>query len=80
MSWAKQSADAGMARLHEWEAVRGMMGAKVEVDVPNVEFIKVYLNELNVDVHSTVYQMNFMSKMSEICIYKVHFNLGAGRR
>ena len=26
MSWAKQSADARLAGLHEWEAARGVMG------------------------------------------------------
>ena len=34
MSWAKQSVDAGMARLCEWEAARGVMGGEVEVDAP----------------------------------------------
>ena len=28
MSWAKQSADAGLAGLHEWEAARGVMGRR----------------------------------------------------
>ena len=44
MVWAKQSADAGVAGLREWEVVRGMMQGEVEVDLPDVpeeSFIKV---------------------------------------
>ena len=47
MSWAKQSADAGLAGLCEWEAARGVMGEEVDVDLPNVpeeKFIKVVSN------------------------------------
>ena len=40
MSWAKESADAGMARLHEWEAARGVMG-EVEVDAPTWSLLKL---------------------------------------
>ena len=28
MSWAKKSADAGLAGLHEWEVARGVMGRR----------------------------------------------------
>ena len=28
MSWAKQSADAGLAGLREWEVARGVMGRR----------------------------------------------------
>ena len=33
MSWAKESADAGIAGLSEWEAARGVLGGEVDVDV-----------------------------------------------
>ena len=36
MSWAKESADAGVAGLSEWEVVRGVMQGEVDVDLPNV--------------------------------------------
>ena len=36
MLWAKQSADAGLAGLREWEATRGVMGEEVDVDLPDV--------------------------------------------
>ena len=42
--WAKQSADASVAGLNEWEVVRGVMQGEVDVDLPDVpekEFIKV---------------------------------------
>ena len=51
MSWAKESADAGIAGLSEWEAARGVLGGEVDVDVPNVpdvEFIKVVSNFNNI--------------------------------
>ena len=35
MSWAKQSADAGIAGLCEWEAARGVMVEEVDVDLPD---------------------------------------------
>ena len=41
MSWAKESADAGIAGLSEWEATRGVLGGEVDIDSPDVEFIKV---------------------------------------
>ena len=44
MVWAKQSADAGVAGLKEWEVVRGVMQGKVEVELPDIpekNFIKV---------------------------------------
>ena len=44
MALAKQSADAGVAGLREWEVVRGVMQGEVEVDLPDVpktSFIKV---------------------------------------
>ena len=57
MSWAKQSADAGLAGLREWEVTRGVMGEEVDVDLPNVpkekfikvvsNFVTVHLNNLN---------------------------------
>ena len=46
MSWAKESADAGIAGLSEWEAARGVLGGKVDVDTPDVEFIKVVSNSI----------------------------------
>ena len=46
MSWAKESADAGIAGLSEWEAARGVLGGEVDVDVPDVEFIKVVSNSI----------------------------------
>ena len=46
MSWAKQSADEGMAGLSEWEAARGVLRGEVEVDPPDVEFIKVISNSI----------------------------------
>ena len=36
MLWAKQSADAGIAGLREWEAARGVMVEEVDVDLPNM--------------------------------------------
>ena len=54
MLWAKQSADAGIAGLHEWEAARGVMGEEVDVDLPDMpeeKFIKVVSN--SVTVHLT---------------------------
>ena len=51
MSWAKQSADARIAGLHEWEAARGVMVEEVDVDLPNVpkeKFIKVVINSVTV--------------------------------
>ena len=44
MSWAKESADAGVAGLSEWEVVRGVMQGEVDVDLPEVPetaFVKV---------------------------------------
>ena len=55
MSWAKQSADAGLAGLHEWEAARGVMGEEVDVDVPDVpeeKFIKVVSNSVTVHLNN----------------------------
>ena len=46
MSWAKESADAGIARLSEWEAARGVLGGEVDIDTPDVEFIKVVSNSI----------------------------------
>ena len=46
MSWAKESADAGIAGLHEWEAARGVLGGEVDVDPPDVEFIKTVSNSI----------------------------------
>ena len=46
MSWAKESADPGIARLCEWEAARGVLGGEVDVDAPDVEFIKVVSNSI----------------------------------
>ena len=51
MLWAKQSADAGLAVLCEWEAARGVMGEEVDVDLPDVpkeKFIKVVSNSVTV--------------------------------
>ena len=51
MSWTKESADAGIAGLREWEAARGVLGGEVDVDapdVPDVEFIKVVSNSNNI--------------------------------
>ena len=56
MAWAKQSADAGVAGLKEWEVVRGVMQGEVDVDLPDVpekSFIKVV---------STVYSVQYTSK------------------
>ena len=53
MSWAKQSTDVGLAGLCEWEAVRGVMGEEVDIDllnVPEEEFIKVVSNSVTVHV------------------------------
>ena len=46
MSWAKESADAGIAGLNEWEAARGVLGGEVDIDTPDVEFIKVVSNSI----------------------------------
>ena len=46
MSWAKESADAGIAKLREWEAARGVLGGEVDIDAPDVEFIKVVSNSI----------------------------------
>ena len=46
MSWAKESANAGIAGLSEWEAARGVLGGEVDIDTPNVEFIKVVSNSI----------------------------------
>ena len=46
MSWAKESADAGIAGLREWEAARGVLGGEVDIDTPDVEFIKVVSNSI----------------------------------
>ena len=46
MSAAKESVDAGIARLHEWEAARGVLGDEVDVDAPDVEFIKIVSNSI----------------------------------
>ena len=46
MLWAKESADAGIAGLSEWEAARGVLGGEVDVDVPDVVFIKVVSNSI----------------------------------
>ena len=46
MSWVKESADAGIAGLPEWEAVRGVLGGEVDVDAPDVEFIKIVSNSI----------------------------------
>ena len=49
MSWAKESVDAGIAGLSEWEAARGVLAGEVDVDAPNVpdmEFIKVVSNSI----------------------------------
>ena len=32
MSWAKESVDAEIAGLREWEAARGVLGGEVDVD------------------------------------------------
>ena len=44
MSWAKESADAGVAGLSEWEVVRGVLQGEVDVNLPKVPetaFVKV---------------------------------------
>ena len=46
MSWAKESADAGIAGLREWEAARGVLGSEVDGDPPDVEFIKIVSNSI----------------------------------
>ena len=46
MSWAKESVDAGIAGLSEWEAARGVLRDEVDVDTPDVEFIKVVSNSI----------------------------------
>ena len=46
MSWAKESADAGIAGLSEWEAARGVLGGEVDIDTPDMEFIKVVSNSI----------------------------------
>ena len=54
MSWAKQSADAGLAGLCEWKGARGVMGEEVDIDIPNVseeKFIKIVSNSVTVHVH-----------------------------
>ena len=51
MSWAKHSADAGIAGLREWEVARGVMVEQVDVDLPDVpeeKFIKVVSNSVTV--------------------------------
>ena len=53
MSWAKESADVGLAGLYEWEAARGVMGQEVDVDLPNMpeeKFIKVVSNSVTVHI------------------------------
>ena len=46
MSWAKESVDAGIAGLSEWEAARGVLGGEVDIDTPDVQFIKVVSNSI----------------------------------
>ena len=46
MSLAKESADAGIAGLSEWEAAIGVLGGEVDIDAPDVEFIKVVSNSI----------------------------------
>ena len=46
MSWEKESVDAGIAGLSEWEAARGVLGGEVDIDTPDVEFIKVVSNSI----------------------------------
>ena len=36
----------GWLGLSEWEAARGVLGGEVEVDAPDVEFIKVVSNSI----------------------------------
>ena len=51
MSLAKQSADAGIVGLREWEAARGVMVEEVDVDLPDIpeeKFIKVVRNSVTV--------------------------------
>ena len=51
MSWAKQSADAGIAGLRELEVARGVMVEQVDVDLPDMpeeKFIKVVSNSVTV--------------------------------
>ena len=55
MSWAKQSADAGLAGLRGWEAARGVMGEEVDVDLPDVpeeKLIKVVSNSVTVHLNN----------------------------
>ena len=55
MSWAKQSADAGLAGLHEWEVARGVMGEEVDIDLPDVpeeKFIKIVSNSVTVHLNN----------------------------
>ena len=46
MSWAKESVDAEIAGLSEWEVARGVLWGEVDIDTPDVEFIKVVSNSI----------------------------------
>ena len=45
MSWAKESVE-GIAGLGEWEVARSVLGGEVDIDSPDVEFIKVVSNSI----------------------------------
>ena len=55
MSWAKQSADVGLAGLCEWEVARGVMGEEVDIDLPGMpeeKFIKIVSNSVTVQLNN----------------------------
>ena len=55
MWWAKDSADAGLAGLCEWEVARSVMGEEVDVDLPNMpeeKFIKIVSNSVTVHLNN----------------------------
>ena len=72
MSWAKQSADVGLAGLREWEVARGVMGEEVEVpDVPKEKFIKIVSNSVTVHLNN----LNHVGDVTDMYLYVyVHFN------
>ena len=76
MSWAKESADAGIAGLSEWEAARGVLGGEVDVDAPDVEFIKAVSNSIT---RQLTIQFDIVGDVGDVYL-KSTFNLGTGRR
>ena len=71
MSWAKQSAEAGLVGLTEREAARGVLCEEAFqlMPTPHVRHI-IVVSKSRLILHVFMYSM---SKMSKINIYKVLF-------